>query len=662
MRKLMNERNILIGIIGAVLDSLAIYLASLLGLPSWMTLVVAFLPSMLGNGLISRGVDALCRISAELAAILVFLFLVIIAGLLWAYGDVNVWGNLPWYVVPGLIASVISLIVADRKWKKSREKVLRNFSGSGKEPVFDTDAMRKKMDALKGENGEITGEYDAENAVRCDNGVFVGRETKGVKSFKGIPYALPPVGTLRWKAPRQAEPSQKVYEAFYYGKSEPQPCSGYGYASLYGCSEDCLTLNIWKSSENEGNSPVLVWLDTFDWCVGGTANPMLDGETFVRENPDIIFVNINFRIGLFGNMDFSGIPGGEDYADSKNLGLQDQAEALRWIRRNISAFGGDPGKVTVLGAAGGGTAAALLSVMPQAKGLFSRAVSIGGSVRMTNDLEEFGSCQKTFREVLHAATMEEFLELPADLLGKAVYENGLQGAALPVRDGRLIPEDLKESIYSGSAAGIQLLFSMAKEESLLPCSMDSDPDSIEKRQKEEIQKVLSVLSGEQTWYLKEYMKLYYGSSAVTLLRKDELLTELFGHYPMLSLCRAHSKTGGSCRYLIWEFESPVQGIGSSSLIPTMMILGNEENGERCGVVADPAAFLAVRRAFVNFVRTGDPSFENGEVEGYAEVRWPEYSTADGEVMICDDYGWRPDGGRLTEKMNRLAPLDNVLSV
>ncbi len=214
---------------------------------------------------------------------------------------------------------------------------------------------KERVSGAYGENLPVTGEYDPALCVKCHNGSFVGRADGDVVAFRGIPFAKPPVGALRWKRPAPVDDNDGIFEAYYNGKSPIQTEWHTELASYYPQGEDCLYLNIWKNpSCADQKKSVMVFLHGGAYGWGGTADPMYDGKNFVTANPDIILVTVAYRIGLMGFVDLSYLDGGEDYPDAPNLGLLDQIEALRWIRKNIAAFGGDPDNVTVFGESAGG--------------------------------------------------------------------------------------------------------------------------------------------------------------------------------------------------------------------------------------------------------------------------------------------------------------------
>lgn len=251
--------------------------------------------------------------------------------------------------------------------------------------------------------------------VACDNGIMIGKSENGVVSFKGVPYAKPPVGELRWRAPQPPDPSDAEVECFEFGASAIQYETVSEPASYSPKSEDCLTLNIWKSENADGNDylrPVMVFFHggAFGW--GGTSDPMYDGASFVSAHSDIILVTCNYRLGIMAWPDFSQIEGGEDYTDV-NLGVRDQIAALKWIHENITSFGGDPGNVTIFGESAGGWSTMILAISPAAKGLFNKAISESGGfpAGTREDAREYAAY---IMETAGVRNMEELLSISGE--------------------------------------------------------------------------------------------------------------------------------------------------------------------------------------------------------------------------------------------------------
>lgn len=203
---------------------------------------------------------------------------------------------------------------------------------------------RAEMRAMYGENMEIRGEYDEDLAAKTVSGIYIGKaDADNVVSWKGIPYAKQPVGDLRWKAPQAPDKSNKVFEAYYFGKSSVQVEGGDEPSSLYPQGEDCLNLNVWNNfSDKSDNKPIMVWIHGGAYIQGGTSEPYYDGTNFVKNHPDVIFASMDYRTDFLGFINLSNVPGAEEYTDTANLGLLDEIMALSWLKENAESFGGDP--------------------------------------------------------------------------------------------------------------------------------------------------------------------------------------------------------------------------------------------------------------------------------------------------------------------------------
>jgi para-nitrobenzyl esterase len=220
--------------------------------------------------------------------------------------------------------------------------------------------------------------------VTLDTGAVMGTNEGATHSFKGIPFASPPVGKLRWRAPQPAASWSGVRAATAYGPDCLQLApAGMVPAPSGHTAEDCLYLNVWRPAESRGGRPVLVWIYGGAFVMGGSSYPIYDGSSFARQG--IVFVSFNYRLGRFGFFAHPALSAANE-GPLGNYGYQDQIAALQWVKRNIAAFGGDPNHVTVMGESAGGISVLDLLVSPFAKGLFQQAVvmSGGGRAAMSN--------------------------------------------------------------------------------------------------------------------------------------------------------------------------------------------------------------------------------------------------------------------------------------
>jgi para-nitrobenzyl esterase len=216
--------------------------------------------------------------------------------------------------------------------------------------------------------------------VHIRTGTLQGVAAAGVVAYKGIPYAKAPIGELRWRAPVASPSWEGVRDAREFGNACLQPPgqpTGIYYSSMAATSEDCLTLNVWSPTPTGTRKlPVMVWIHGGALVGGSSSEPMYDGVKIARAG--VLFVSINYRLGLLGYLAHPALSAESPQRLSGNYGLLDQIEALRWVRDNIAAFGGDPQQVTIAGESAGGLSVIALMASPVARGLFAKAIVQSG--------------------------------------------------------------------------------------------------------------------------------------------------------------------------------------------------------------------------------------------------------------------------------------------
>ncbi len=220
----------------------------------------------------------------------------------------------------------------------------------------------------------------SETRVETRDGVLIGMAGQ-VSVFKGIPFAAAPVGKLRWREPQPVRPWNEPRQAINFG---PDPIQSGG---LRPTSEDCLYLNVWTPNPSQtAQLPVMVWFYGGGFTAGSGADPLFDGTAFARKG--VVLVTANYRVGLFGFMAHRLLTAESPHRSSGNYGLMDQVAALRWVRDNIGAFGGDPGRVTAFGESAGASSLSVLLTSPQMNGLVQRVIlESPGSMRPLYTLE-----------------------------------------------------------------------------------------------------------------------------------------------------------------------------------------------------------------------------------------------------------------------------------
>jgi para-nitrobenzyl esterase len=231
--------------------------------------------------------------------------------------------------------------------------------------------------------------FDGDPVVEVEQGTLRGNASEGADAFLGIPYAAPPTGNLRWRPPEPALPWQGVRDAKAFGKACVQTAKlGDGHAPVVG-SEDCLFLNVWTPQKRTTPLPVMVWIHGgfSNWGAasvkyrdaGQDLGTYLYGGHYLAQHDQVVVVSLNYRLGPLGFLAHPALSAETAYGGSGNYGYMDQIAALKWVQKNIPAFGGDANRVTIFGESGGGTAVAALMSSPLAKGLFHRAIQESGA-------------------------------------------------------------------------------------------------------------------------------------------------------------------------------------------------------------------------------------------------------------------------------------------
>lgn len=299
-------------------------------------------------------------------------------------------------------------------------------------------------------------------AVRVVEGQAQGVDEDGVAVFKGLPYAAPPVGPLRWRPPQPPAAWAGVRDASAYGADCVQKRGGWDSTqSKLPVSEDCLTLNVWAPSKAAG-LPVMVWIHGGGFTMGSGSQPLFDGGKLARRG--VVVVTLNYRLGRFGFFAHPALTA-EDAAALGNYGLMDQVAALQWVKRNIAAFGGDPDKVTIFGESAGGGSVIQHMLMKPSQGLFRAAASESGGGRdvwpTLAEAEQKGVAFAVKAGVpgADAGALAQLRGLPAktvagnlDLLsGEPDTYSG------PMIDGRLVTQRPSDGFAAGRAAKVPFL-------------------------------------------------------------------------------------------------------------------------------------------------------------------------------------------------------------
>ncbi len=328
------------------------------------------------------------------------------------------------------------------------------------------------FNACKANKLQDSSEEVLSKPIEITGGTIRGIKTGGATVYKGIPFAAPPVGDLRWKAPQPAIPWEGEFLANKFGAA---PVQGGSFIDSDQQSEDCLYLNVWVPEGYEGEKlPVMVWIYGGAFNTGATSLETYNGINLVKQG--IIVVSIGYRVGVFGFMAHPLLSEESGESVSGNYGLLDQIAGLKWVKNNISAFGGDSDNVTIFGESAGGISVSMLCASPLAKGLFHKAISeSGGSFGPIEDNRTYGIYSQKggekvgadFMDKLGAHSLEEMRTLPAQKIIEADPVSLLSFRFWPVCDGKVIIDDQYKLYSKGEFMDIPVLIGTNSDEGSL---------------------------------------------------------------------------------------------------------------------------------------------------------------------------------------------------
>lgn len=313
-----------------------------------------------------------------------------------------------------------------------------------------------------------------DEAVDTLSGPVRGMSDEGMCIWKGIPYAAPPAGELRWRSPEDPPDREDVLEAFEFSAQCPQQ----GIAGILGANnrpvngdEDCLYLNIWRPRK-EGTFPVMVWIHGGALVIGSGSKEYYIGGKLAAEK-DVVVVTFNYRLGPFGFLSLPEFAEEDPYGSSGNYGLLDQVKALEWVSKNIAGFGGDPGNITIFGESAGGWSVCNLLASPLAKGLFHKAIIQSGACNSTMSVEEGYDFGKDFAakagcagpDVAECMRSKSADEIFANGSGSSIGEGvGSMFRFIPKEDGYALRDTPIKELQSGSYNNVPLMVGSNRDE------------------------------------------------------------------------------------------------------------------------------------------------------------------------------------------------------
>lgn len=482
--------------------------------------------------------------------------------------------------------------------------------------------------------------------VNTESGPIEGYEADGMMIYKGIPFAAPPTGKLRWKAPQQIKPWSQTLMTKKYA---PGPIQG-GPSPEY--SEDCLYLNIWSTAKTTDEKlPVLVWIYGGGFVFGTTADPNYDCEALARKG-GVIMASINYRVGQLGFLTLPELSAENEQHVSGNYGLLDQIAGLAWLKRNIEKFGGDPNRITIFGESAGGISVSMLCASPLAKGLFSGAISqSGGSFGPTRKTTYPGENMKTLadaeqdgKQIMESLGAKSLAELRAMDASK-FSGRGLGACGWPVVDGYVIPGDQSELYAQGKYNDVPVLIGYNSDEGASFQFGGSGKENYENSTRTRYGK-----------YAEALLKAYpYTEEDGGKASRDLMRDAAFG-WQTWNWARLQAETGKSKVFLYYFDEhpnhpkgSPNFGKGSYHGQDVNFVFQHMNNFERPDVDCPLSNIMG--DYWLNFAKYGDPNGKDLPV-------WPAFDNKKPQSMYLT--GPKPFAGKVPSE-EALKILDEYFS-
>ncbi|WP_327387249.1 carboxylesterase/lipase family protein [Streptomyces sp. NBC_01207] len=478
-----------------------------------------------------------------------------------------------------------------------------------------------------------------------------GANEGGVTVFRAVPYAAPPVGDLRWRPAQPHAGWSGTRDATADGPSAPQMYVEGGDPVLGGhgsppFDEDCLTLNLWTPALDDARRPVLVWIHGGGFVSGSGSLPGYSGATFARDG-DLVVVSINYRIGPLGYLYPGDGEGGEareggEAGEGGNFWLTDQLAALRWVKENIASFGGDPDCITVAGQSGGAVSTAALAGHPQTEGLIRRVILQSPPFGLDlPDPEAYLERTTAYLELAGAKDLAELRELPwpeligagAGLFAQTARWGYWPTPFLPVIDGVTLRGHPAEALLGGAAAGVDVMIGWTREEANFGFALDEGYAAATREQVTD--RIAETFGSEAAaGVYAAYERARPGARPADVLM--DLITDELFRVPAVRLAEARAETGSP----VWayQFDLPTPAyegrLGAAHCLELPFVFDNFDQWSHAPFLAGLAPAVrdglayAMHRAWIAFVRTGDPNHPD-------LPQWRPYDTRTRTTMRFD---------------------------
>jgi para-nitrobenzyl esterase len=474
----------------------------------------------------------------------------------------------------------------------------------------------------KNYNGNIS------DTIHVEGGLISGVKsaTGDVIAYKGVPFAAPPVGELRWKAPQPVIPWEGIKKCDAFGPSPmqamPTPFMVYTPEFLIPekpISEDCLYLNVWTNTHKGEKKPVFVWIYGGAFTSGGTAVPIYDGEAMARKG--IIFVSINYRVGIFGFLAHPGLTKESSNRTSGNYALLDQIAALKWVKKNIAAFGGNPDNVTIDGQSAGSISVNCLVASPVAKGLFKKAIAESGSSLLNNptlktyNLEAAEQQGIKLAAAVHATSVEELRKIPADQLMK------FPGSYSPIIDGYVLPETVAQIFAVGKQNNVPVLIGWNADESFFPGFKNKD---------DFVKQVKDQYGAKADEFLKYYPANTDEEAARSQVKQSRDMIFAASGYRWATLQSKQDKAPVYVYYFERKLPATADYVkyGAFHTAEVAYVMNNLKFLHRPWETVDYRLANLMSGYWINFITIGNPN-------GPGLLPWPDFNTYTKQAMVFD---------------------------
>ena len=373
--------------------------------------------------------------------------------------------------------------------------------------------------------------------VNTQYGILEGFEEDGVKKFLGVPFAQAPVGELRWKAPQTLQPWEGVREAKAFG-ADPMQLDIFGDMAFRGAgrSEDCLYLNIWTTAATTAdNLPVLIYFNGGGLMAGSGSEPRYDGSAMAKQG--VIGVTANYREGVFGYFAHPELTAASDYKGSGNYGFLDQVAAIKWVKENIAAFGGDPNRITIVGESAGSFSVSLLMCSPLSKDLIAGAMLSSGAEVMPNKPATLAEAEAAGIDALKGAgiaSLADAMALSADSLQKVLPPRGMSRVVI---DGYFMKESADNVFEKNEQAQVPLLAGWN--------SLEGHPAQALQGQAPTLANFKNAMKSQFGDMTDDIFTAYGITTDEDVLNQKgfDLVSDLFTGFPTWKVCDYHAKSG-----------------------------------------------------------------------------------------------------------------------